>query len=130
MKKLLSIMLVVILAFSIVACEDKNENDELVKIAERAIEVTDDYLDANITSDEAEDKLKILVDRAEIETHKHEGDYIHTHCYLIESYISDIYYDIQSSDTSSLNKTEEIITTKDKLNTKLESYKDILKNQN
>lgn len=73
MKKLLSIILVVILAFSMVACGEKEEHkinpkfEELYDITQWAIQVTDDYLSAKITSSEAVEKLEVLYERAEAE---------------------------------------------------------------
>lgn len=68
MKKLLLILLSGLMLFSFTGCGDDNE---MVEIAKKAIEITDDYLDTNLTSLEAMDKLEVLHGRAEIEAEKY-----------------------------------------------------------
>lgn len=90
MKKFLSIILVVILAFSIISCEGKKdksknsepvklseeeiENNEFIKVGELALMVTNEYIDEEITPSVAQEQLGILYDRAKKELDKDENN--------------------------------------------------------
>lgn len=132
MKKILSILLLIVLTFSLVACEDKTENDELVKIAERAIEVTDEFLNAEITDDEAKEKLEVLGDRAWAiyEEYIDSGaSVLEKHCSFSDTLhwsISDIESELVDEVRKELNNSlriSNIIESEEKIEQELENYK-------
>ena len=131
MKKILSILLVIVLTFLLVACEDKTENDELVKIAERAIEVTDEFLNAEITDDEAKEKLEVLSDRADVihkkyvdsgvsvlEKHYSFSSSLH---FRIDDITSELGYELRKELNNSL-RISNITESKEKIGQELENY--------
>lgn len=113
--------------------DKKVDNNELVQIAGKAIKVTDEFLDAELTSDEAEEKLDLLHDRAETEAEKYADGNLHIESLLIESDIQLIYWDIQKSDmwrsSAKTKNISDITKKKEDLESHLEDYKKALKKQ-
>jgi len=61
MKKLIILLLVCVLSISLVGCGSDSSTDA-ERIGDKAIETIDDYMNYDITADEASEKLDLMAD--------------------------------------------------------------------